>query len=267
MGAAMSITAFPVLARILDERSLSNTRPGMIALVSAAFDDVAGWCILALVVATVRAGQDATAAWMTLIGAVAYVIVMVFVVRPLLRRFTTGNSLAWMILLALTSALVSESIGVHALFGAFLMGAMMPRNTELVRAVRGRIEPLTATALLPLFFAISGLRTTIGLVQGSLWIYAAAIFLVAVAGKLGGATLAARVAGDSWRDAATIGVLMNTRGMMELVILNIGMDIGVISPAIFTMMALMALASTLITCPLLQRFTVSQGRTLTGVPS
>lgn len=259
IGAAMSITAFPVLARILTERNLMQTRMGALSIACAAVDDVTGWCILAYVVLLVRA-QSASSLWFTLLGAVGYAAFMIFGLRPLLIRFETSfrkrgrlteNALSFMIVLALLSALVTERLGIHLLFGAFLLGAIMPKTEEFTRSVLDRLESITVVTLLPLFFAFSGLRTSIGTLHGRLWLYTLLIIAVAVAGKFGGSTLAARTAGLPWREATALGILMNTRGLMELIALNIGLDIGVISPAVFTMMVLMALATTFMTSPLL----------------
>ena len=255
----MSITAFPVLARILSERNLLQTRMGALSIACAAVDDVTGWCILAYVVLLVRS-QSASSLWITLFGAACYAAVMIFGVRPLLIRFETSfrkrgqlteNALSLMIVLALLSALVTERLGIHLLFGAFLLGAVMPKSEEFTRSVLDRLESLTVVTLLPLFFAFSGLRTSIGTVHGELWLYTLLIIAVAVAGKFGGSMLAARTAGLPWREATSLGILMNTRGLMELIALNIGLDIGVISSTVFTMMVLMALATTFMTSPLL----------------
>ena len=259
IGCAMSITAFPVLARILTERNLLQTRMGALSIACAAVDDVTGWCILAYVVLLVRA-QSATSMWITAGGALLYVGLMLIGVRPLLSRFEssyrkhgrlTENSLCCMVVLALISALVTERLGIHLLFGAFLLGSIMPKHAAFTRSVLDRLESLTVVVLLPLFFAFSGLRTSVGVVHGKLWFYTLLVIAVAIAGKFGGSALAARTAGLSWRDATSLGVLMNTRGLMELIALNIGLDIGVISPTVFTMMVLMALTTTFMTSPLL----------------
>jgi len=262
MGAAMSITAFPVLARILSERNLLGSRLGTVAIACAAVDDVTGWCILAYIVVLVRAEHSSRTIWMTIIGLAIFGVVMIYVVRPLLRGFMriytkkgelSENLLALMILLVLASALMTEYLGIHLLFGAFLMGAIMPKGPRFVRYVLDRFETITITLLLPLFFAFTGLRTNIGLVKGSeMWMYCGLIILVATAGKLGGSTIAAWVTGMPIREAAGLGTLMNTRGLMELVILNIGLDIGVISPALFSMMVIMALVTTFMTTPVLK---------------
>jgi Kef-type K+ transport system membrane component KefB len=262
MGAAMSITAFPVLARILTERNLQRTTLGTVALACAAVDDVTGWCVLAYIVIVVRAHQSAHPLWVTLIGSLGFAVVMIYGVRRLLLRFEVAfrrerhlseNLIALIVLLALISAFMTEWLGIHVLFGAFLMGAIMPKDRAFVRYLTSKLESTTVVLLLPIFFALTGLRTSISLVKGpAMWFCCALIILVAIAGKLGGSMIAARVAGMPWREAAGLGVLMNTRGLMELVILNIGFDIKVISPAVFSMMVLMALVTTFMTTPLLQ---------------
>ena len=262
MGAAMSITAFPVLARILSERNLLRTKMGTLSIACAAVDDVTGWCILAYIIATIRVAQGSRPPWVALVGGLTYVGIMLFVVRPLVRRFegsfrragrVSENALAVMVMLMLASALATETIGIHLLFGAFLMGAVMPKSSDFVDHVIQKFESITVVVLLPLFFAFSGLRTSIGVVRvPGMWLYALAIIGLAIAGKLGGSAIAARMAGMPWREAASLGILMNTRGLMELVILNIGLDLKVISPAIFSMMVLMALVTTFMTTPLLE---------------
>jgi Kef-type K+ transport system membrane component KefB len=262
MGAAMSITAFPVLARILTDRNLLRTRMGTLSIACAAVDDVTGWCILAYIVLLIRTTHAARPIWITLGGLLVYLFLMLLIVKRLLTRFETSfekqgrlteNATAAVVLLALGSALITESLGIHLLFGAFLMGAMMPKNHRFVAHVLGKFESLTVVVLLPLFFAFSGLRTRIGVSGGGRWwLYAAGVIVVAITGKLGGSMLAAHMAGMRWRDSASLGILMNTRGLMELVILNIGLDIGVISPAVFSMMVLMALVTTFMTTPLLE---------------
>ncbi|HEU4881258.1 MAG TPA: cation:proton antiporter [Longimicrobium sp.] len=262
MGAAMSVTAFPVLARIVEERGLLHTRLGTLALACAALDDVIAWCILAAVVALVRAGAGPLPPWAMLAGAAAFVAAMVFGVRPLLARLATRfrgdghgqrDALGMVLLVVLAAAWTTEALGLHALFGAFLAGVVMPRDRTVADAVAGRLEDATVVLLLPLFFAFTGLRTHIALVQApGLMGILALVIVVAVAGKFGGAALAARRAGMDWRESAAIGVLMNTRGLMELVILNVGLEIGVISPALFAIMVVMALVSTVMTTPLLE---------------
>ncbi|MBZ5521029.1 MAG: cation:proton antiporter [Acidobacteriia bacterium] len=262
MGAAMSITAFPVLARILSERNMLQSRLGNIAIACAAVDDVTGWCILAYIVLLIRARSSAASVWLTLAGALAFALLMVGGVRRLVGRFETlyrergeltDNAWAIMLLLVFLSALCTEWLGIHLLFGAFLMGVIMPRDGRFVRYVIDRFEVLSVVLLLPLFFAFTGLRTSIALVKGqTMWGYCALIILTAIAGKLGGSMAASRMMGLPVRESAGLGILMNTRGLMELVILNIGLDLKVISPALFSMMVLMALVTTFMTTPLLK---------------
>ncbi|HLY98395.1 MAG TPA: cation:proton antiporter [Candidatus Angelobacter sp.] len=262
MGAAMSITAFPVLARILTERNMLQSRLGTVAIACAAVDDVTGWCILAYIVLLIRSGNTGSSIWLTVGGLIAFALVMVYGVQRLLRRFETRyqesgrlseNAIALMLLLALVSALFTEWLGIHLLFGSFLLGAIMPKEQKFVRYVLDRFETIVVALLLPLFFAFTGLRTNVGLVKGGeMWMYCGIIILIATVGKLGGSMVAAWWTGMPVREAAGLGTLMNTRGLMELVILNIGLDIKVISPALFSMMVLMALVTTFMTSPVLQ---------------
>jgi Kef-type K+ transport system membrane component KefB len=261
MGVAMSITAFPVLARILAERGLYKTRLGSMVVACAAVDDVTAWCILAYIVAMVRASGHSLPLWKTLLALTAFVIAMATLARPLLKRLEANfrrrgelseDAMAAILLLLLVSATLTEYLGVHLLFGAFLLGAVMPKEPAFVERVTEKAQSVTVVLLLPVFFAFTGLRTSIGLVRGAeMWFFCFLIIVVAVAGKLGGSAVAARVAGLQWRDALSIGIFMNTRGLMELVVLNIGLDLGIISPALFSMMVLMALATTFMTTPLL----------------
>jgi Kef-type K+ transport system membrane component KefB len=262
MGAAMSITAFPVLARILQERKMMATRLGAVAIACAAMGDVTGWCILAYIVVLIRSEHTTNSIWITVGGIVLFALVMIYAVRPLLRGFAKSyarrgelseNRMAFLLLCILIAALCTERLGIHLLFGAFLMGAIMPKEHKFVRYVLDRFETITVTLLLPLFFAFTGLRTNVGLVKGpQMWMYCILIILVATVGKMGGSTLASRLAGMPLREAAGLGILMNTRGLMELVILDIGLDIGVISPALFSMMVIMALFTTFMTTPVLK---------------
>ena len=261
MGAAMSVTAFPVLARILAETGLARTRVGALVLTCAAVDDVTAWCLLAFVIAVVRAGDVIHGLQTTLLAA-AFIGVMILAVRPFLarvaRRFGTEETLgqaavAAFLVVLLLSALVSEVIGIHALFGAFLFGAIVPREGPVVRVLTEKVEDLVVILLLPTFFAFTGLRTRIGLVDTpELWAITGFIILVATIGKLVGTAIPARMGGLGTRDSLTLGTLMNTRGLMELIILNIGRDLGVLSPLLFTMMVLMAVVTTLVTSPIVR---------------
>jgi K+:H+ antiporter len=258
LGVAMSITAFPVLARILSDRGLTRTPLGMLALACAAADDATAWCLLALVTGVARAqvGQAMSVFGWTL----AYLAVMFFLVRPAIGRWlaastekaiTTAQVGVAMILL-LFSVLATEWIGIHALFGAFLLGAMIPHDSPLAEQLGKHIENVVVVLLLPAFFAFTGMRTEIGLLSSVAdWLLCGLIILIATLGKFGGALAAARLTGQSWRDSAAVGTLMNTRGLMELIVLNVGLDLGIISPRLFAMMVLMALVTTIATTPVL----------------
>lgn len=258
MGIAMSITAFPVLARILADTGLTRTDLGRLALASAAVGDVTAWCLLAFVVGVVQSGEGS--AVLPSVMTVAYIAFMFYVVRPWVVRWCRRISeraigrdvIAAVIVGALVSALVTEWIGIHAIFGAFLMGAVIPHDSELARALEERIESLVTILLLPAFFAFAGMRTEVGLISSwSAWLTCAAIIAVATIGKFGGTLAGARLAGHDWSTSTSLGVLMNTRGLMELIVLNVGLDLGVISPTLFTMMVVMAIVTTVATTPLL----------------
>ncbi|MDP2363628.1 MAG: cation:proton antiporter, partial [Ignavibacteria bacterium] len=258
IGIAMSITAFPVLARIVQERNLTKDHIGILAITCAAVDDVTAWSLLAVVIAIVKAG-DITGALFTIFFSVLYLLFMLLVVKRLLNRiaqthFTreTVNKpvLAILFGILLMSSYMTEVIGIHALFGAFMAGVIIPANQEFRRVLAEKIEDFSLVFLLPLFFVYTGLRTQIGLLNDpNLWLVCFIIIAVAVTGKFFGSALAARFVGQSWRDSLVLGALMNTRGLMELVVLNIGYDLGVLTPEVFAMMVLMALITTFMTGP------------------
>jgi Kef-type K+ transport system membrane component KefB len=259
MGVSMSITAFPVLARILGDHRLQRTPMGVMALTCAAIGDATAWCLLALVVGVTSA--TAGGAVMTIGFTAVYVALMLTAGRALMNRvvprldraITVGEqSLAMVLVAVLLSAVATEFIGVHAIFGAFLLGAIVPHHSATARHVREKIEDVVRVLLLPAFFAFTGLRTEIGLLQGlDDWLMCLLIIAIATAGKFGGATLAARWSGLDWRDSAALGILMNTRGLVELIVLNIGHDLGVLTPRLFTMLVIMALVTTTMTSPIL----------------
>jgi Kef-type K+ transport system membrane component KefB len=264
MGISMSITAFPVLARILQERNLSQTYLGSTAITCAAVDDVTAWSIMAFVVGIVKSTSMAGAV-LTLVLAVVFIAIMLFAVRPALPRWlgrerlhneeVSSGTLALVVGVVLAAALSTEVIGIHALFGAFLAGVVMPDAQGFRERINARVEKFSTVLLLPLFFAFTGLRTQVGLLddlQG--WMLCLLIIAVATVGKLGASALAARLTGMSWRDSLQLGALMNTRGLMELIVLNIGYDLGILSPRIFTMLVIMALVTTVLTGPLLTLF-------------
>ena len=260
MGIAMSITAFPVLARIVQERGIHKTRLGTIVITCAAADDITAWCLLAAVIAIVKAGSFMSSLYV--IGlAIGYVLMMLFVVKPFLKRIGDlyGKKdnikkpvVAIFFLTLIVSSYLTEIIGIHALFGAFMTGVIMPDISKFRNVFIEKVEDVSLILLLPLFFVFTGLRTEIGLInEPYLWKITGFIILVAVAGKFFGSALAAKFVGQSWRDSLTIGALMNTRGLMELVVLNIGYELGVLSPKVFTMMVIMALVTTFMTGPAL----------------
>ncbi len=263
LGISMSITAFPVLARIIQERNIHKTRLGAIVITCAAADDITAWCLLAVVIAIVKAGSVVSSVY-TILLAVAYVILMIKLVRPFLRklalRYETGKAgwksiVAVFFLVLLVSSYTTEVIGIHALFGAFMAGAVMPHSSKFRSMFIEKIEDVALVLLLPLFFVITGLRTEIGLLNdGSLWLVTGIIIVVATLGKFVGSSVAARFVGQSWKDSLSIGALMNTRGLMELIVLNIGYDLGILNAEIFAMMVIMALVTTFMTGPLLNLF-------------
>jgi len=261
LGAAMSITAFPVLARIITENNLQKSKLGTLALTCAAVDDVTAWCLLALAIAVTRT-NNVLAALPTILASIIYIALMVTVVRKFLQRLAkyynrTGRlsqfTLAGIYMGVVASALVTELIGIHLIFGAFLLGAVMPKHVGLTRELAQKTEDFVLTFLLPIFFAYSGLRTQIGLLnEPILWLLCGLVLLVAIAGKYVGTYVAARFCGVPKRDAQALGWLMNTRGLTELIVLNIGLSLNVISPLLFTMLVIMALVTTFMTSPFLE---------------
>jgi Kef-type K+ transport system membrane component KefB len=259
LGVSMSVTAFPVLARIIEERKLTGSLLGSTAIACAAVDDVTAWCLLAIVVALVKAG-GLGGALLTILLTLAFSGAMLLFVRPWVARAVekrphihTGRAfLAAIFSFVFLSALCTEVIGVHALFGAFLAGVCMPQDHGLRQFLRQRLETFSSVFLLPLFFAFTGLRTQIGLLSDArTWLLCAAVVAVAITGKLGGSMAAARWTGMSWSDSFSLGALMNARGLVELIVLNLGYELGILPPRIFAMMVLMALTTTLMTGPLL----------------
>lgn len=258
MGIAMSITAFPVLARIIHERGINKQSIGPVVITCAAVDDVTAWCLLAAVIAIVKA-DSLSSSFFVILLAVTYIVFMFKVVRPVLKRVVGAQEsrkdmsksvAATFFIMLFISAYITELIGIHALFGAFLAGVMMPNDRKFRNLLIEKIEYVSLIVLLPLFFVYTGLRTEIGLLNSvHLWGICGLIILVAITGKFWGSAIAARYVGVNWKDSLTIGALMNTRGLMELVVLNIGLDLGILSPEIFAMMVIMALVTTFMTSP------------------
>jgi Kef-type K+ transport system membrane component KefB len=259
MGVALSVTAFPVLARILTDRGMEKTDLGVVALGCSAADDVTAWCLLALVVGVAQAQVGSALA--VCLGALAFVAGMFLLVKPvaarLARKLDAGPlpsaAVPGVLAAVLLSALATEAIGIHAVFGAFLLGAVIPHDSRLAREFTARLRDLVVVLLLPAFFAYTGMRTEIGrLGNWQDWLICAAIVVVATLGKFGGTAVAARLTGHRWRTASALGALMNTRGLMGLIVLDVGLNRGVISPTLFAMMVLMALATTMATAPALR---------------
>ena len=269
VGIAMSITAFPVLARIISERGLVGSPLGNSALACAAVDDVTAWCLLTVIIAVVKAGGSG-GALLTIVLTLFYVGFMFLLLRPLVTHLLDisakpgaqlgrGTASA-VLLLAVASALLTEVIGIHALFGAFLAGVILSGRGALLSPLTRQLEMLATSLLLPLYFVFTGLRTQIGLVNDwPSWLTCGVVVLVAIAGKLGGGALAARYVGVSWRESLSIGALLNTRGLIELIVLNIGYDLGILSPRFFSIMVMMALITTMMAGPILSLLS-SRGR-------
>ena len=258
MGVAMSITAFPVLARILTDHGIEKTPMGIMAISCAATDDVTAWCLLALLVGFAHTSVASAIAVMGL--TVLYVLFMVVVARPIVSRWAASrpegndsNGFAIALGALLLSSLATEVIGIHAIFGAFLLGAITPHESPIAKSLVNKLQDFVSILFLPAFFAYTGMRTSLGLVgTPTEWAICAIIILVATLGKFGATVVAARLLKVDWRSSAILGALMNTRGLMELVVLNIGLDLGVITPTLFAMMVIMALVTTFATTPVLR---------------
>ena len=260
IGVSMSITAFPVLARILAERNMTSTPLGALALACAAVDDVTSWCLLAFLVATVRAASGDVLATIALTA--GFIAAMVFAARPVARLLTISRdergelSQSMFVIVCiglLISAVVTERIGIHALFGAFLWGVLIPPDSALARDLATRLEDVVVVLLLPSFFAFTGLRTSIGAIGSEQLVACGLIILVASVGKFGGSAVAGWATGLPRREAMELGILMNTRGLVELIVLNVGLELGVVSPMLFTLLVIMAVVTTVATTPVLDR--------------
>ena len=269
LGIAMSITAFPVLARILEERNLQSTALGTTAILCAAVDDVVAWSLLAIALALIGEAGGPSSLPIRLLGLAVYLFVMLGIVRPLgaklvQRRHNPELSLellGFVIAVVLISAAATDKIGIHPLFGAFLAGVCFPRVEHWQVAIRERLDMLVSVLLLPLFFALTGMKTRFDLLNGSsMWIWTGIVLAAAVFGKMGGAAVAARWTGQSWRDAIALGALLNTRGLVELIVLNIAYNVGAFTPTLFTMMVVMALVTTMSTAPVLNLLGIRGGK-------
>lgn len=270
VGAAISITAFPVLARILSEKNLIRTKLGTVTIAAAAVNDLVSWSLLAILTAIAREnmpigeiGLHKSNFWFTIIGAAVFISIMIFIIRPIISKLEnyykykgnklTNDILGGVLLLMFASAWVTEWLGIYSLFGAFFMGAIMPRNKFFISSIVEKINDITVVLLLPIFFALTGLNTSLGLVNSTqMWLILLLILSAAIIGKFGGSTIAAKLSKMHWRESFGLGVLMNTRGLNELIILTIGLQYGVLSHSLFTMLVLMALITAFITTPLFE---------------
>jgi Kef-type K+ transport system membrane component KefB len=263
MAAAMSITAFPILARILKDRGITHTPIAQLALASAAIADVLAWVMLALVVALIGSGGGYVGVLRTLLGLAALGATVFLLLKPLYRgllaRHAADGVPSAMVLAALMTGLfacawATEELGLHAVFGAFLFGTCLPRDDRLLRSLIDRIEPIAVVVLMPIFFALAGLSTTVDAFAGAGLGALALIVGTAVLGKILGGAIGARLAGHRWRESMAVGSLMNARGLMELIVMKVGLDAGLIGPALFTMLLVMAIVTSLMTAPLLTLF-------------
>jgi len=256
LGISLAITAFPVLARILTDLELAKSSLGVAALQCAAASDLIAWCLLAMVLGTTN--NDWTGAIRTIALAGIFAASMFVLVRPLADRWlrnrpASHEAIGVVLIGLLVAAMISEAIGIHAVFGAFLLGAVLPHDAPIASGLRMRLADVATVLLLPAFFAYTGMRTEIGLMNSTTdWLICGVIVLAATFGKVGSTYFAARLVGKSSRVAACLGVLMNTRGLMELIVLNIGLELGVISPRLYAMLVVMALVTTFATTPILK---------------
>ena len=259
IGISLSITAFPVLARIIQERGMTRSHLGTISLASAANGDITAWCMLAAVVAYAQAGTMNSAIYSVLFSLI-YICVMLFLVRPFLRiigdlyhnkEVVDKSLIALMFFILLLSSYITEILGLHALFGAFVAGMVMPENLKFRKIMNEKVEDISLALFLPLFFVYTGLQTEIGLIKGSeMWLLCGVFIIVAIIGKFGGTLVAARVSKENWKNSLYMGAFMNTRGLMELVVLSIGLEMNILPPTIFVMLVLMTLVTTFMTTPL-----------------
>ncbi len=273
LGISMSITAFPVLARIIEERHMQGTALGTTAILCAAVDDVVAWTLLAIALALIGHDGGSASLPLRLVALAVYLVVMIMVVRPvaawLVKRMRTTTDLSLemlgvVIAITLISAAATQAIGVHPLFGAFMAGVCFPRVERWLTAIRAKLDMVVSVLLLPLFFALTGMRTRLDLLNGaSVWFWAGIVLVAAVFGKMGGAALAARWNGQTWTDAVALGALLNTRGLVELIVLNIAYNVGAFTPTLFTMLVVMALVTTMITTPILNMLGVKNAEKTT----
>jgi Kef-type K+ transport system membrane component KefB len=256
VGTSMAITAFAVLARLLAEKNMLGTNVGLLALTSASVDDVIAWCLLAYVTSIAQPHGTTISVISTIVLTIIFAVVMLLGVRPLLKYFmpripSKPLQMALSIVLLFVSAYATNAIGIHPIFGAFVAGICLPRSAVFKEQVHS-LDQINKMVFLPVYFVYSGLQTRIGLINGlPLWLLCLLILLIACLGKIVGGTFSTRIAGQSWRDSLSVGILMNTRGLVELVVLNIGLQLGILSPTLFAMLVIMALVTTMMASPIL----------------
>jgi Kef-type K+ transport system membrane component KefB len=265
MAVAMSITAIPILGRIMVELNINRTRIGSLTISAAAADDASGWILLAVIMAIARSALNPAKLGLMILETIGFALVMIRIVRPLLKRWTARqmrkgegklslSALAIVLIMMLVAAATTNFIGIFSIFGAFIFGAILYDQHEFRMAVQDRLRDFVTVFFLPIFFTYTGLRTDIGTMRGSgLWVMCGLVLLAAFVGKFGGCWLAARFSGLPWREASIIGVMMNTRALMELIVINIGFELGVIPKSVFFMLVVMAVVSTYVTAPMLRR--------------
>jgi len=265
MAAAMSITAIPILGRIMVELNINRTRIGSLTISAAAADDASGWIILAMVTALVRSTFDPLKMLLMVLETLAFIVFMVWIVRPLLKRWTAyqlrthagkiaATGLAVTLIIVFLAAALTNLIGIFSIFGAFFLGALVSDQQKFREAIKGYMQDFVTVFFVPIFFTYTGLRTDIGtMVGGSLWVMCGLVLVTAFVGKFGGCSLAARLSGVPWREASMIGVMMNTRALMELIVINIGYELGIIPKSVFFMLVFMAVVTTYVTTPALRR--------------
>jgi Kef-type K+ transport system membrane component KefB len=264
MAAAMSITAIPILGRIMIELNLTRTRIGSLTISAAAADDASGWIILAVVTAIARSTLNPAKLGLMILEVIVFACLMIWIARPLLKKWTDHQmrvhqgrlslgALAALLIMIMVAALITNLIGIFSIFGAFFFGALLYDRHEFRQAVQERLRDFVTVFFLPIFFTYTGLRTDIGTMDRGLWLMCGLVLLTAFVGKFGGCWLAAWFNGLPWREASMIGVMMNTRALMELIVINIGFELGVIPKSLFFMLVFMAVASTYVTTPVLRR--------------
>src|SRR5262250_3018821 len=265
MAAAMSITAIPILGRIMVELNINRTRIGSLTISAAAADDASGWIILAMVTALVRSTFEPLKMLLMVLETLTFMVFMVWIVRPLLKRWTachlrtnagkiSATGLAITLIIVFLAAALTNLIGIFSIFGAFFLGSLLFDQQEFREAIKGYMQDFVTVFFVPIFFTYTGLRTDIGtMAGGSLWVMCGLVLLTAFIGKFGGCSLAARLSGVPWREASMIGVMMNTRALMELIVINIGYELGIIPKSVFFMLVFMAVVTTYVTTPALRR--------------